>query len=215
MPSLITLKTFIRRTTLLEAFTRSFSTPLQSNRAESIYLSLSGQRSTPESDPCPRILNSMPWLYVLMVHLRLPTIHRDPLFVPQIRSDCGWNLNTGERSNKFDESPENNHPREPAWTYSPSSSANSYWDYTTDAGVDPGYSRNYYSGGRSAANTAGPIENGRRHALCGGEYLDNCDLGPYSPNDVGDGSCQQHLNTEGCHYDGGECTRPLFSTPCS
>lgn len=136
-------------------------------------------------------------------------MHADPLFVPQIRSDCGWNLNTGESSNKFGESPENNRPRDPAWTNSPSSSGNSYWDYTSDAGVEPGYSRNYYSGGTSAVNAAGPIENGWRHALCGGEYLDNCDLGPYSPSDVGDGSCQQHLNTEGCHYDGGECTRPL------
>ncbi|CAM9296728.1 unnamed protein product [Ectocarpus sp. 12 AP-2014] len=126
--------------------------------------------------------------------------------VLQIRSDCGWNLNTGESSNKFDESPENNQPRDRAWTNSPSSSGNSYWDYTSDAGVESGYSRNYYSGGTSALKAAGPIENGRRHALCGGEYLDNCDLGPYRPSDVGDGSCQQHLNTEGCHYDGGECS---------
>ncbi|CAM9341489.1 unnamed protein product, partial [Ectocarpus fasciculatus] len=123
--------------------------------------------------------------------------------VLQIRSDCGWNLNTGESSYKFDESLENNPSGDPAWTYSLSSSTYSYGDFTTDAGVEPGYSRNYYSGGTSAANVAGPIENGRRHALCGGEYLDNCDLGPYSPSDVGDGSCQQHLNTEGCHYDGG------------
>lgn len=49
----------------------------------------------------------------------------------------------------------------------------------------------------------GPIRDGQRHPLCGGEYLDACELGPYSAIDVGDGSCQQHLNTEGCHYDGG------------
>lgn len=48
-----------------------------------------------------------------------------------------------------------------------------------------------------------PIRDGQRHPLCGGEYLDACELGPYSSVDVGDGSCQQHLNTEGCHYDGG------------
>ena len=58
--------------------------------------------------------------------------------------------------------------------------------------------------GRDAQNV-GPIQNGQRHPLCGGEYLDNCDLGPYLPSDVGDGSCQQYLNTEGCHYDGGKC----------
>lgn len=49
----------------------------------------------------------------------------------------------------------------------------------------------------------GPIRDGQRHPLCGGEYLDACELGPYSAIDVGDGSCQQHLNTDGCHYDGG------------
>lgn len=37
-----------------------------------------------------------------------------------------------------------------------------------------------------------------------GGYLDFCDLGPYRPSDVEGGSCQQHLNTEGCHYDEGE-----------
>lgn len=49
-----------------------------------------------------------------------------------------------------------------------------------------------------------PIGNGQRHPSCGGAYLDSCNLGPYSASDVGDGSCQEHLNTEACDYDGGE-----------
>lgn len=44
-------------------------------------------------------------------------------------------------------------------------------------------------------------------------YLDSCELGPYRATDVGDGSCQMHLNTKDCYYDGG-MTRNNLGVPC-
>lgn len=109
--------------------------------------------------------------------------------IPQIRGDCGWDMSKGPESSSAS-----------------SSSAHTYWDYTTGSAgdhVSSAGSDNDGAPGRDAEND-GPIRNGKRHPLCGGEYLDKCDLGPYLPSDVGDGSCQLHLNTEGCHYDGGK-----------
>lgn len=110
--------------------------------------------------------------------------------LPQIRGDCGWNMSNGSAS-----------------VSSSSSSgpyAHTYWDYTPGSAGDEDFSGVYTGApGRNAEND-GPIRNGRRHPLCGGEYLDRCDLGPYLSSDVGDGSCEQHLNTEECHYDGGK-----------
>ncbi|CAM9906296.1 unnamed protein product, partial [Scytosiphon promiscuus] len=106
--------------------------------------------------------------------------------VLQIRGSCGWNTTKESTS---------------------SSSAISYWDYTESSAAElQGYDSSYFSGLVGEIRSEGPIEDGRRHPLCGGAYLDDCDLGPFRSTDIGDGSCQQHLNTEGCSYDGGEFT---------
>lgn len=121
---------------------------------------------------------------------------------PQIRGDCGRDSSNGTASSSPSSS-------------SSVSSAHTYWDYTVGSAEDQGSSRGYYGGvpGRTNSDSNGPIRNGRRHPVCGGEYLDDCDLGPYLSVDVGDGSCQQHLNTEGCHYDGGKLL-PVGCTQC-
>lgn len=107
--------------------------------------------------------------------------------LPQIRGSCGWNLSKGS-------------------TYSPSSS----FSAEGSAVKQEGHDTSYFSDSPGGTSSEGPMKDGRRHPLCGGEYLDGCDLGPYRSTDVGDGSCQQHLNTADCHYDGGEFTRPRF-----
>lgn len=99
----------------------------------------------------------------------------------QIRSNCGWNISTGSMSFASD-------------------STATHTSYDVYSAVRQGGS----PGPSGATNANRLIRNGQRHPLCGGEYLDDCDLGPYGVGDVGDGSCQQHLNTEGCHYDGGK-----------
>ncbi|CAM9851915.1 unnamed protein product [Pylaiella littoralis] len=111
--------------------------------------------------------------------------------VLQIRSDCSWNQTGGSTSFASDSSS------------TPASVAHSYSTYNVYSAVNQRDSTGI-SGATNANSFNGFIQNGQRHPLCGGEYLNNCDLGPYGVGDVGDGSCQQHLNTEGCHYDGGK-----------
>lgn len=106
--------------------------------------------------------------------------------LPQIRGECGWDTTNG--SAFFSSS-----------TSSSDSFAFTYWDYSG-------------APGRTNADNDGLIRNGQRHPLCGGEYLNECDLGPYLSSDVGDGSCEQHLNTEGCHYDGGKFVHSYSKT---
>lgn len=119
--------------------------------------------------------------------------------LPQIRGDCGWEASSGSVFSSSSSS-----------VFSP----NSYQDYTAGSAGDQGSSAGYSGGapGRTNAENDGPIRNGQRHPLCGGEYLNECDLGPFLPSDVGDGSCQQHLNSEGCHYDGGKFLLADYNT---
>lgn len=115
----------------------------------------------------------------------------------QIRSDCSWNQTGGSTSFASDSSS------------TPASVAHSYSTYNVYSAVNQRDSTGI-SGATNANSFNGFIQNGQRHPLCGGEYLNNCDLGPYGVGDVGDGSCQQHLNTEGCHYDGGKLLNVVF-----
>lgn len=119
----------------------------------------------------------------------LPLLGEHVARILQIRGDCGWNMLQGST---------------PSSSSSPSPSGRSYWDFTESSMAEDDFYTSDYIPSQGGTRTEGPILNGRRHPLCGGQYFEGCDLGPYAVTDIGDGSCQQHLNTEGCHYDGGE-----------
>lgn len=89
-----------------------------------------------------------------------------------------------------------------------------------------GYSSQALTAGNMADNASevvsvmdGPIFDGQRHPYCGGIRLDLCNFGAYTADDVGDGSCQQQLNTEECYYDGGaisgDLSRMVIPSLCS